>query len=571
MIPEPQQELDPDNLPPGTSLCEGRFVIEACLGRGGVATVYRVRGLSERRWALKLMVTRRAADGDQRERFDNEWKILRALRGLPYVVAVDRNGHGDDGRPFFTMELMEAPTLADLIMDRALSVTRACEVIRDVAGALDDLHKRGVIHRDIKPDNIMVTKQGIRLVDFGYACTRGSQHVPPLAGLTGSEHRPGTPLYMAPEQADGAPPAPSFDIYALTVTLYEALVGHAPGSEMEPARMMLVKCSGYYDELSIAGRVFGLIEGLERLVDHGLRRKPAQRVKSAKEFRDRMTALLWRMKEVEHLGGVVERPVAVAGFVEEAEKTLPLLRARVPVGAATSKRAAAAVEAIPAAVEAVPAAVEAVPAAVEAVPAAVEAVPAAVEPRRHRVAVVGGLSTRTLVVLAALAGALGSTLWLEFVEEASHEDVSPTAAAVSPEPAPAVEPAPEPVPEVEPTPEPVPEVQPTPVAEPLPTKPPRKLKTPRKPEPPPPVEPCTNVAAEAKTASRSKHWSRVLKLTKSSRCWDDDGVRIWLRVQALSELGRFAECAALEPSSTNPEARRLAKSCAVQLAQEKTP
>jgi hypothetical protein len=79
------------------------------------------------------------------------------------------------------------------------------------------------------------------------------------------------------------------------------------------------------------------------------------------------------------------------------------------------------------------------------------------------------------------------------------------------------------------------------------------------------------VAAEAKTASRSKQWSRVLKLTKSSRCWDDDGVRIYLRAQALSEIGRFADCAALESSSRNPEAKRLAKSCALQLEQEKSP
>ena len=338
MMAEQPHGHDPDNLPPGSTVCEGQYVIEACLGRGGVATVYRVHAPGDgRRLALKLMVTRRAADGDQRERFDNERRILRALRGLPYVVAVEQHGRHDDGRPFFTMELVEGPTLAELVADRDVTVARACWVAREVAHALDDLHTRGVVHRDIKPDNVMVTADGIRLLDFGYAHTRGSEQLPSLAGLTTAEHRPGTPLYMAPEQADGSAPAPSFDLYALAVTLYEALVGHAPNSEM-PAPLMMAHKYGGLEELSIDGRMAGLKRGLVQLVDQGLRRDPAQRVSSAAEFRDRLDAVLEQMGDEDFPAGVQDRPVEAVGTIEavEADVTMPHLAA-VQQAASTEK------------------------------------------------------------------------------------------------------------------------------------------------------------------------------------------------------------------------------------------
>jgi hypothetical protein len=517
------QELDPDDLPAGTPVCGGQFVVEACLGRGGVAAVYRVQTRDGRRLALKLMVTRRAADGDQRERFDNEWKILEALRGAPYVVEVERCGRHDDGRPFFTMELLEAPTLADLIMDRALTVTRACRVIRDVADALDDLHLRGVIHRDVKPDNIMITSAGIRLLDFGFAYTRGNQHLPRLAGLTTSEHRPGTHIYMAPEQADGVTPDPSFDIYSLAVTLYEALVGHAPSSEMEPARMMMIKCSSSYDELSIAGRVLGLQEGLERLVDHGLRRNPALRLSSAAELRDQLDLLL------EEMG---DEDTRTAGVLEEKAMTTPFLRA---------------------------------------LPQATERA-AAPEGRDRREA--GGLASRVWFVAAVVLSMLGGGLWWELGGEPKQGPIPLAATGVPPEaePEPEVERAPELLPAPKPAPTVIPEPQPEPRVEPQPKlgKARRKVRTP--PRPPAVVEPpCTDVAAQAQAASRARQSSRVLQLTKSPRCWNDSGARHRLRVKALLDSGRLVECMELGSTDAQPEVQRLARRCAKQLEQEGEP
>lgn len=550
MMPEEQPpEIDPDDLPPGTRLCGGRFVIEACLGRGGVASVYRVRASDGRRLALKLMVTRRAADGDQRQRFDNEWLIGKALRGRPYVVAVDQAGRHDDERPCFTMELVEAPTLAELITHRELTVVAACRVVREVADALDDLHGRGVVHRDIKPDNIMVTSQGVRLLDFGYAFTRGSDHMPSTAGLTRVEHRPGTPLYMAPEQADGAPPAPSFDVYALAATLHEALVGHAPYSDLPPALMMAHKCGGAEGEPSIVGRTVGLSKRLEQLVDEGLRRRPAERVRSAAEFRDRLDAVLVELGDSDRAAGLELRPVVVGGVLDGDE----LDASHVPTHPEDTEhdieRGSHDDETSP---------------------------PLVREARPSR-----PTGARRTVAAAALVAAIGAGVWWG-VARARQDDDTPRIAADAPdEPPPvvAIEPAPQPetiAPAPAPTPSPVVEPQPKPVAPtevaPAPDEPRRKSKPARRPTRAPAIdEPCPDVAAEANAASRGKQWARVLQLTKSARCWADPGARIELRVEALLELGRYDDCSTLGGSSKDPEIRRMARSCAAQLAQEKSP
>jgi hypothetical protein len=657
MMPEQDHEQDPDNLPPGTALCGGRFVIEACVGRGGVATVYRVRTADERRLALKLMVTRRAADGDQRERFENEWRILKALRGLPYVVAVDSSGRHDDGRPFFTMELVEAPTLADLIAERDVTVARACWVMREVAHALDDLHTRGVVHRDIKPDNIMVAPDRVRLLDFGYAYTRGSEQLPPTAGLTSADHRPGTPLYMAPEQVEGELPTPAFDIYAHAATLYEALVGHAPYSDL-PAKMMLLhKCRGADGEPSIEGRMVGLRKGLVRLIDQGLRRKPSERVASAAELRDRLDAVLEEMGDEDFPAGAPERPAHAAGEIEDrdADVTMAFLPARprpeapepgrvhplrpaigggrgetMPVPAATAAEPAlevpedlqvveptdpeldekaellalreaarrSAEQAEAARQEAARSEAARRDEAIRAEAARAEAARAEAARREAAIAVArpgaseadpaGGSAAIKWIAAAAVLLLLGGGAWWGLSPGSGRDALPPVAGEpTSVEVQPAAEATPETKAaataevegevegEVEAAPAPKPELAPPVPSQPeAPSKPDkgrRKGKAPRSPDSTPAVEePCTDVAAEAKAASRDKQWSRVLKLTKSTRCWTDTAARNRLRANALLESGQLAECVKLGATDSQPEVQRIVKRCAKQL-EEGTP
>ncbi|MCH9679819.1 MAG: serine/threonine protein kinase, partial [Deltaproteobacteria bacterium] len=290
-----------DELPIGSTICEGRFTIEAILGRGGVATVYRVATEGGRSVAVKVMLEDRAQDPDQRDRFDNEGRILEGLGEVPYVPGFVGRGHlqSPDRRPYIAMELSQGPTLDRLLRGQRVAahtrVRRACTVVRNVADALADLHSRGVIHRDIKPSNIAVEGDAVRLLDFGYAHSAGDGELPSTAGLTMVEHRPGTYLYMAPEQALGQAPGPSFDVYALAVTLFEALAGRAPFQDLPPSEMARLKCEPKEPEISIAGRVFGLPSDLEELVDHGLRRLPGERIASAAELRDQLDTVLAKL------------------------------------------------------------------------------------------------------------------------------------------------------------------------------------------------------------------------------------------------------------------------------------
>lgn len=110
------------------------------------------------------------------------------------------------------------------------------------------------------------------------------------------------------------------------------------------------------------------------------------------------------------------------------------------------------------------------------------------------------------------------------------------------------------------------------VVEPQPERDGRPHDEPPKPEPTPMVEPpCGDVAAQAESASNRRQWSRVLTLTRPSRCWDDRATRVWLRIEALSELRRYHECVELGASSTDPEVVRMARSCAAQLGEERSP
>jgi len=526
----------PDEFPIGTRI-DDRFVVDAVLGRGGVATVYRVCSDGGQRLAVKVMLEKRARDPGQRERFDNERRILAGLAGTPYAVQLVEAGHlkQPDARPYIAMELLEGPTLDRLLHGERVTVQarirRACRVLRQVADALADLHDRGLVHRDIKPDNIVVqSADAVRLLDFGYAYSTGHGALPSTAGLTEVDHRPGTYLYMAPEQALGHAPAPSFDIYALAVTLYEALAGHAPNHELPVAEMARLKCEMQEPELSIAGRVFGIPPELEALVDDGLRRVPSQRVASAALFRDRLDEIL---------------EAVPAEFGDEVE--LSVVR---QVDAVASERR----------VSGVAAETERVPLVAVDVAPAVQT-PAEAEERgawfRAQWAVLLGVAM--MVLLVWWSWPRGSD------EETDRAVVMPAASLVTGGSASEMGgsstgasgsgdgEATAPVEDVPPLSEP-----PEPVEQPKP----------RAPSPKP--RPCDDVERDAAAAAKARQWARVLRLTRSSRCWNDEAQRMWLRVSALSGLGRHADCAKLGAKFSAPVVARLAKQCAKRIDEQRS-
>ncbi len=196
------------------------------VGRGGMGEVWAARDpATDRLVAVKLLPP--LASPKAAARFKRE--IAAAARlAHPALASVYAAGEAEDGRPYYTMELVEGMTLREALSDRgapALGPRAAVTLVARLARGLEHAHDRGVIHRDVKPANILIDERGDpRLVDFGLAAVDGWPR------LTSEHHVVGTPSYMAPEVARGEvrEPGAAADVWALGVVLYEALAGKLP-------------------------------------------------------------------------------------------------------------------------------------------------------------------------------------------------------------------------------------------------------------------------------------------------------------------------------------------------------
>jgi eukaryotic-like serine/threonine-protein kinase len=205
------------------ALVAERYAIGETLGSGGMAVVYQAfdREL-ERDVAFKVMAENRAADAEFRERFLREARVAARL-SHPNIVNVYDCGEVD-GRPFMVMELVEGVTLADEIVQRGrLEVPEAVALARQVCAGLEHAHEHGLIHRDIKPRNLILRPDGlVKIADFGIArSVDGTQ-------LTAAGTVLGTAVYAAPEQASGERVTTAADIYSLGAVLYELISGRPP-------------------------------------------------------------------------------------------------------------------------------------------------------------------------------------------------------------------------------------------------------------------------------------------------------------------------------------------------------
>jgi len=200
----------------------GRYRIEEVLGRGGMATTYRARRLSDRT-EVALKIPHETGDPSYAERFVREGRLGETLHH-PGIVRILEAGQ-DGGQAFLAMELLPGHTLREL-MDSAespLPVERCLAIVREIAEALDYAHSKGVVHRDLKPENVMVLPDGaLRVMDFGVARVEGQP------GLTNSQFFFGSPVYAAPELVDPRTIDHRADLYSLGVLLYELLEGEPP-------------------------------------------------------------------------------------------------------------------------------------------------------------------------------------------------------------------------------------------------------------------------------------------------------------------------------------------------------
>jgi serine/threonine protein kinase len=209
------------------SLVLNRFLIERRIGSGGFGVVYEAwDGRLERPVAVKAIEQR----GEAGRRVLREAQAAARLNH-PGIVTLYEMGE-EDGNALLVTELVEGSTLARLAANGELSDREIGEIGADLCEALDHAHSRGVVHRDIKPQNVQVVEDSeprAKLMDFGVA------HLADAAALTAAGDVVGTLAYMSPEQAEGRPAGPEADVYSLALTLYECWSGENPHRRATPA------------------------------------------------------------------------------------------------------------------------------------------------------------------------------------------------------------------------------------------------------------------------------------------------------------------------------------------------
>jgi len=259
---------------------EGRYTLERELGRGGMATVYLARDLRhDRLVALKVLRPDLAVTLGP-ERFQREIRFAARLQH-PHILSVYDSGESA-GQLWFTMPFVEGESLRDRLQrQRRLPLEDALRVAREAAEALAYAHEHGVIHRDVKPENIMLTRDGNTLVaDFGIARAVEAQGG---EQLTATGMSVGTPAYMSPEQAAGASQLDGrSDIYSLGCVLYEMLAGEPPFTGTTPQSVIAKRFTT--PAPSVAARNQATTASVEAAVARALAREPSDRFATAGEL-----------------------------------------------------------------------------------------------------------------------------------------------------------------------------------------------------------------------------------------------------------------------------------------------
>jgi serine/threonine-protein kinase len=258
----------------------GRYELTHLVARGGMAQVYRAHDeLLDRTVALKVLFPELSVDQTFVERFSREAQSAAKL-SHPNIVPVFDWGE-DGGTYFIVMEFIDGHPLSDEIREHGqIEPTRAATIASSVAAALDYAHRRGVVHRDIKPGNVLITEEGqVKVTDFGIARAVNTEE-----SLTQVGSVMGTATYFSPEQAEGRVVDSRSDLYSLGIVLYEMLVGRPPFTGDSPVAV----ASKHVREVAPMPRLFlaTIPVGIEAVTMKAIAKRPEDRYQDAEEFRE---------------------------------------------------------------------------------------------------------------------------------------------------------------------------------------------------------------------------------------------------------------------------------------------
>jgi hypothetical protein len=296
----------------------GRYELGAALGAGGMARVFAGRDLRLDRPVAVKLVWAGALDPASRERFRRE---ARASAGFSHPNAVATYDAGEDGDELYlVMELVDGPSLATRLLGGRLAVGEALAIADGVLAALGAAHTAGIVHRDVKPGNVLLGRDGtVKLADFGIA-----RRLDERADLTSVGMFVGTAKYTAPEQINGEPTTAATDLYAVGVVLYEMLAGVAPYDGPTPMATAMAQQTAPIPDLGAARP--DAPPAVVRAVAQAMAKRPADRFGSAAEMRAALA------------GGAVGGPAPTAQYRRPALTTAPRRRRRwkVAIGVAVA-------------------------------------------------------------------------------------------------------------------------------------------------------------------------------------------------------------------------------------------